>query len=218
MTAMLGSLLPSWVECHEHFGEAVDGYLFPEEEKVVERAVDGRRRQYATVRRCARAGLAGLGHPPTPILPGRGGAPAWPAGVRGSMTHCSQYAAAAVAPSERVVTIGIDAEPDAPLPAGVLELVATPEECLRLPTPRTSQPCWDRLLFSAKESVYKAWFPVVREWLDPLETVVAIAEDGWFTAALLRDGLADGSSRISRLRGRWAAGGGIVLTGVIVSA
>jgi 4'-phosphopantetheinyl transferase EntD len=26
-------------------------------------------------------------------------------------------------------------------------------------------PCWDRLLFSAKESVYKAWFPPAGRWL-----------------------------------------------------
>ena len=87
----------------------------------------------------------------------------WPAGIRGSMTHCAGYAAAAVGPISRISAIGIDAEPDAPLPDGVLDLVATAAERDRLAvTPRKPDiPHWDRLLFSAKEAVYKAWFPLV---------------------------------------------------------
>ena len=30
---------------------------------------------------------------------------------------------------------------------------------------RESRVCWDRLLFSAKEAVYKAWFPLAGRWL-----------------------------------------------------
>ena len=48
------------------------------------------------------------------------------------MTHCIGYAAAAVGPAARISTIGIDAEPDAPLPDGVLGLIATPIEQNRL--------------------------------------------------------------------------------------
>ena len=80
-----------------------------------------------------------LGYPQVPILPGVGGAPIWPVGVRGSMTHCTGYAAAAVAPRPRVFAIGIDAEPDAPLPDGVVDLVATPTEQDRLAGTRRSR-------------------------------------------------------------------------------
>ena len=74
------------------------GVLFPEEERVVANAVAARRRDYTTVRTCARACLERLGYPPVPILPGVGGAPSWPAGVQGSMTHCIGYAAQRLVP------------------------------------------------------------------------------------------------------------------------
>ena len=125
---MLELILPAGVESQECFGEPPGGVLFPEEEQIIARAVPARRREYATVRSCARACLQRLGYPQVPILPGVGGAPIWPVGVRGSMTHCTGYAAAAVAPRSRVCAIGIDAEPDAPLPDGVVDLVATPTE------------------------------------------------------------------------------------------
>ena len=116
---MLELILPAGVECEERFGEASGGVLLPEEEKIIAQAVEPRRREYAAVRSCARVCLGRLGYGPVPILPGVGGAPIWPAGVLGSMTHCTGYAAAAVAPRPRISAVGIDAEPDAPLPDGV---------------------------------------------------------------------------------------------------
>ena len=189
---MLELILPAGVECEECFGEAPGGVLFPEEEQIIAHAVPARRREYAAVRSCARACLGRLGYPRVPILPGVGGAPIWPAGVRGSMTHCAGYAAAAVGPYQRISAIGIDAEPDAPLPDGVLDLVATPAEQDRLAAtqPEPGGPNWDRLLFSAKEAVYKAWFPLVGEWLDHQQAEILInPHDRTFTAQLSRDGL-----------------------------
>ena len=76
-------------------GAASGAVLLPEEEQIVAHAVESRRREYAAVRSCARACLGRLGYRRVPILPGVGGAPSWPAGVLGSMTHCAGYAAAA---------------------------------------------------------------------------------------------------------------------------
>lgn len=217
---VLRTILPANVECEEHVGEAPGGLLFLDEEQVVARAVERRRREFATVRVCARACLRRLGHPPVPILPGRGGAPAWPAGVRGSMTHCDGYAAAAVAPASSVTSIGIDAEPDAPLPDGVLEIVATPAELAVLHgLERLDEgPCWDRLLFSAKEAVYKAWCPVMSQWLDPQEAEIVFHRGrSSFTAVLSREAMTPGRLPIARLHGRWARRHGIVVTAVVLS-
>ena len=165
---MLGMILPPEVESEERFGDAPGGVLFPEEEKIVAYAVEARRREFATVRVCARACLARLGYALVPILPGVGGAPTWPPGVQGSLTHCVGYAAAAVARTPPIFAIGIDAEPDAPLPDGVLDLVTTRAERDRFAATQQEpdSPNWDRLLFSAKEAIYKAWFPLVGEWID----------------------------------------------------
>jgi 4'-phosphopantetheinyl transferase EntD len=216
---MLGMILPAGVECEERFGEAPGGVLFPEEEKIIAHAVEGRRREYAAVRSCARACLERLGYEPVPILPGLGGAPSWPAGVLGSMTHCAGYAAAAVGPLSQISAIGIDAEPDAPLPDGVLDLIATPAERDRLPVaqPRPGGPNWDRLLFSAKEAVYKAWFPLVGEWLDHQEAEILFdLERRTFAALLYRDGLIVEGRQVHRLHGRWIRERGILVTAVVL--
>ena len=218
---MLDLILPAGVEWEECFGEPPGGVLFPEEEQIIAHAVEVRRREYATVRSCARACLERLGYPRVPILPGVGGAPKWPAGVQGSMTHCTGYAAAAVGPISRFSAIGIDAEPDAPLPDGVLDVVATPAERNRLAgiQPGPDGPNWDRLLFSAKEAVYKAWFPLVGEWLDHQQAEILVEpQEGTFTALLSRDGLIVDGRPVRRLHGRWIRDHGILLTAVVLGS
>jgi 4'-phosphopantetheinyl transferase EntD len=218
---MLGMILPADVESEECFGVAPGGALFPEEEKIIAHAVEARRREYAAVRSCAQACLGRLGYAAAPILPGVGGAPKWPAGVQGSMTHCAGYAAAAVGPLTRISAIGIDAEPDAPLPDGVLDLVATAAERNRLAMTRLEpdSPNWDRLLFSAKEAVYKGWFPLVGEWLDHQEAEILIdPQDGTFAALLARDGPIVDGRRVRRLHGRWARKQGILMTAVVLGS
>ena len=43
---------------------------------------------------------------------------------------------------------------------------------------------WDRLLFSAKEAVFKAWFFVERSWLGFEECQIDLREEGTFSARL----------------------------------
>jgi 4'-phosphopantetheinyl transferase EntD len=151
--------------------------------------------------------------------PASAGPPAGRLGLLGSMTHCAGYAAAAVAPIPRISAIGIDAEPDAPLPDGVLDLIATPAERDRLDAtrPETEGPNWDGLLFSAKEAVYKAWFPLVGEWLDHQEAEICFGpQEGTFTAQLSRDGLIIDRRQIHRLHGRWVRRHGILATAVVL--
>jgi 4'-phosphopantetheinyl transferase EntD len=218
---MLELILPAAVESEERFGGAPGGVLLPEEEKVIAHAIEPRRREYATVRSCARACLGRLGYRPVPILPGLGGAPIWPAGVLGSMTHCTGYAAAAVGSLPQISAIGIDAEPDAPLPDGVLDLIATPAERERLTAtrPESDGPNWDRLLFSAKEAVYKAWFPLVGDWLAHQEAEIRFhPQERTFTAQLSRDGLIIDRRQIHRLHGRWIRMRGILVTAVVLGS
>jgi 4'-phosphopantetheinyl transferase EntD len=63
--------------------------------------------------------------------------------------------------------LGIDAEPNGPLPEGVAETVTVPSELAMLDRLAGTHPGthWGRLLFSAKEAVYKAWFPLTQRWL-----------------------------------------------------
>jgi 4'-phosphopantetheinyl transferase EntD len=187
--------------------------LFPEEAAAIASSVERRRREFATVRWCARRALAELGVQPAPLVPGERGAPSWPDGVVGSMTHCDGLRAAAVASRRDVLTLGIDAEPDAELPDGVLHIVALPGELGVLP--RGGPVCWDRLLFCAKEAVYKAWFPLARRFLGFDEATVAIDESGTFAARLLVPGPRIGDAEVTGFSGRWIAEEGLLAAAVV---
>ncbi len=217
---MIELILPSVVTAVEARGDAVDAKLFPEEQLVVGRAVEKRRREFTTARACARAALEKLGVPPAPIPSGERGEPLWPAGVVGSITHCDGYRACAVARSSQIVTVGIDAEPNAALPHGLLGDIARPEELpsLRRLEQERPQVHWDRLLFSAKESVYKAWFPLARRWLGFEDAVVAIDPcEGTFTARLLVSGPSVEGRALTGFSGGWTVNDGIVMTAIAVS-
>jgi 4'-phosphopantetheinyl transferase EntD len=217
--AVLAEMLPPEAVAVEAFDDARDAPLFPEEEATVRRAVEKRRREFATTRMCARAALAQLGVPAVAILPGDRGAPQWPAGIVGSMTHCLGYRAAAVARAEHVVTIGLDAEPDAALPGGVLQVVASPSEQARLSALAAAfpGPSWDRLLFSAKESVYKAWFPLTQKWLGFDDADITIdPTDGTFAARLLVPGPVLDGGPLTGFTGRWVARHELIATTIAV--
>lgn len=217
---MIGDILPSQVVAEEAFRDLPDVMLFPDEQAVIANAVDKRRREFATVRACARAALARLGVPPAPIVPGLRGAPQWPAGVVGSITHCAGYRASVVARDRDVVTIGIDAEPHDKLPGGVLDAVASPGERARLAALAavTPQVCWDRLLFCAKESVYKAWFPLTHRWLDFEEASVDFDPvRRTFTARLLVDGPVVNGARLTGFEGRWLVYDGLIAAAIVIT-
>jgi len=219
---VIEELLPRpLVAVAEAFEDALDEPLHPEEEEVLRRAVAKRRNEFRTARACARRALGDLGvvrRPP--LVPGHRGAPTWPPGLVGSMTHCVGYAAAAVARVERALSVGIDAEPDLPLPDGVLAAVALPEEVEHLEGLLRARPgtAWDRLLFSAKESVYKAWFPLTQRWLGFEQARVRLDPGGTFTATLLVPGPRVGGQEVTDFSGRWTAGRGLVVTGVLLPA
>jgi 4'-phosphopantetheinyl transferase EntD len=216
---VLSEILPPAVAVAEAFDDPPDVVLDPQEEALIVNAVAKRRLEFGTVRWCARRALTELGMPPSPILPGVRGAPRWPAGVVGSLTHCAGYRAAALAHAREIMAIGVDAEPHDPLPEGVGDAIARPEELTALTslTAAAPQVCWDRLLFSAKESVYKAWFPLTQRWLDFEEASISFdPAEGTFSAQLLvpapPPALQDG------LKGRWLARNGLLLTAIAVPA
>ncbi|WP_314220975.1 4'-phosphopantetheinyl transferase family protein [Streptomyces zaehneri] len=232
---MIEELLPESVVAVEAFGEeGVREFgntpLYPQEEALVVRAVAKRRREFTVVRSCARRAMEKLGVPAQPVLPGERGAPQWPDGLTGSMTHCEGYCAAALVRAADLASIGIDAEPHEPLPEGVLSAVALPAEAERIGRLAAGRPevHWDRLLFSAKESVYKAWFPLTRKWLDFSEADIDLAPatasatgpaegaEGVFRARLLVPGPVVGGHRLGHFDGRWTVRRGLLATAVTV--
>ena len=103
--------------------------------------------------------LAELGVEPGRLAIGARGAPAWPPGVVGSITHDDDVAAAAVARDRELRGVGIDTQRVTEEPPDTIALVATDEELTRI------APCPPRarftVAFSAKESLYKCLAPTV---------------------------------------------------------
>lgn len=216
---MIDELLPDSVSVAEIFGDPPAGALLREEESFVSRAVDKRKREFAAGRWCARQAMAGIGARSAPILPGPRGEPRWPAGVVGAITHCDGYAAAVVARPRDVLAVGADAEPAGPLPDGILEAVSLPGERAGLLHCRRREPSlpWDRLLFSAKEAVYKAWFPMTGRPLEFEDAFITFDQDGGtFTAQLLVPGWRLGDFVLTGFEGRWAVRAGLAMTAVAV--
>ena len=211
---MIERLLPPAVSSEAERHDVADAALFPEEVALMRGATEARRREFATARHCARTALARLGIAAMPILRGVKREPLWPEGVVGSITHCRGYRAAAVALAKDVVTVGIDAEPDDRLPHGVERRVLRDEEREWLVRAPAGVP-WDRVIFSAKEAIYKAWFPLTRRWLGFEDAIVAIdAESGVFHARLL----VDNPPSPGEFAGRFLVEDGLVLTAIALHA
>nr|WLD25876.1 4'-phosphopantetheinyl transferase TurP [Streptomyces sp.] len=232
---MIEQVVPQEARASEAFGPDGAAVLYPEEAALVAAVPNERREEFTTVRGCARRALAALGLPPAPVLPGRRNAPRWPAGVVGSMTHCAGYRAAVLARDTDLMAVGIDAELHRPLPRGVLEATALPQELawVRTPPAGAAPLHRDRVLFSAKEAVYKTWYPLVGTELDFEDAVIAFREDGpaaagggpaagartgTFRARLLRSGTGPDGHPVSAFNGRWIAHRGLVVTAITVPA
>lgn len=218
---MLEEILPAAVAVASTREDCLGAVLFPEEERAIANSVEKRRLEFATARACARDALAQLGLPPVAVPPGPKGAPRWPRGVVGSITHCDGYRACALARSGDLLSIGVDAEPDRALPAGLLGDIALPREREWIRGMATSRPevSWDRLLFSVKEAIYKAWFPLTGRWLGFEDATVAIdAGRARFAARLLVPAPVVGGRDLSGFEGRWLARDGLLLAAIAVPA
>ena len=109
--------------------------------------------------------------------------------------------------------MGIDAEPNEPMPDGVLTTVALPVEVGAVAELLAGYPAvrYDRLLFCAKEAVYKAWYPLARRWLGFEQAEITLVPDGTFRARLLVPGPAVPGGELRGFAGRWAADQGLLV-------
>jgi 4'-phosphopantetheinyl transferase EntD len=130
------------------------------------------RRASGAARIVARELLARLGHLQCPVPRAASGAPVWPPGVVGSLAHDARVAVATVGLAHDVGALGIDVEPAERLPPDLLDVVATPQERLKI----QDDPFDGRLLFAAKEAVYKAVYPLDQTFLDHHDVDIDLAK------------------------------------------
>ncbi|MEZ2121090.1 MULTISPECIES: 4'-phosphopantetheinyl transferase [unclassified Corynebacterium] len=188
--------------------------LHPLEKALVSHALDVRKAEFGDARWCAHRALEQLGiDTGMPILRGERGMPLLPPTVSGSLTHTVGFRAAVIAPSLLVRSMGLDAEPIAALPEGVLESIARDGELPQLKklTDEGVQSA-DLLLFCAKEATYKAWFPLTRRWLGFDQAEIDLRRDGTFVSYLLVR-----PTPVPFISGRWAMRDGYVIATTAVT-
>ena len=125
-----------------------------------------RRSEFLLGRAAASSVLLALGYQaPTPaIIRGNHGQPLWPIGVVGSISHTSGYSAAVATNSTKWASVGIDIERKRKLRANILSRIATTNETRWAKSSRLGDELASLVLFSAKEAVYKAAYPVIQRW------------------------------------------------------
>jgi len=139
--------------------------LLPEERAISAAMAPARRHEFAVGRMLARAALVRLGcAEDAPVARGERGEPLWPQGISGSITHDKHTAAVALmrAPgvSKRAGAYapGIDLERlERGLSDPAWEHIRSPGEEKYLPP--SAAPALRVIVFSCKESLYKALYP-----------------------------------------------------------
>lgn len=164
-------------------------------------ATPARLREFAAGRRAFRAALADAGLPAMALPMAADRSPVWPPGIALSITHDGAECLAAVLAGAR--GLGIDLEPDAPLPPEVVAEVLTPADAVEA-----------RLAFSAKEAAYKALFPVMRQVIGFDAMAIGVAGDA-LTARLLHPCGPFPAGFV--LHGRHARAGGRIVTGFVLA-
>ena len=179
-------LLGPHVETEELDPHSLEGGLLKAEEEAVAGAAQTRIEQFTAGRVCSRIALGRLGvATTTPILRGEDRAPIWPPGFVGTISHTDTWCAAAVARAEDVRSIGIDLEPATPLKESLWRRVCTPKErdwLHELAEPGLT----GKILFSAKESVYKCQYPLTTKFLG-FHAVEVELDDGAFRAVFQQE-------------------------------
>ena len=198
---VIEGLFPEEVRCVTSADVPNDFELLGAERDQLALMTVSRRREFIQGRSCARVALAGLGLPghAIPSMPER--APVWPDGVVGSISHCDGIAAAAVAWRADFDGIGLDLEAREPLDEHLLPMICREEELAEVVRSDIGlSPA--KLIFSAKESVFKCVWPHIRRFIDFDEVEVRLdLERNTFEARPRTDSLH--AELFQRLSGRF---------------
>lgn len=190
--------------------------LYPHPEERGSRAGSASRvREFAAGRACARQALACLGASNAAVPAGASREPAWPAGFVGSISHTRDYCAAAVAPDHRFVALGIDVEMCMRIDEALLRLVCTERERRWCMKENGMGGC---LLFSAKESAFKALYPLLQFdpgfqslecQVDPEKGTLSVAADAMQNSRL--------ANLLQRSQGAFCVQNGYIFTAVWIA-
>ncbi len=137
--------------------------LHPEELKILTpKALESRKIQFFLGRAAVHNTLVSvLGPNDIPVLKGKRGEPIWPPGIVGAITHTGDTAMAAAGHKKHIDGIGIDLEQlKKKVSFNISKKVCTPAELEWVSELREESDSRLKMIFSAKESIYKALYPL----------------------------------------------------------
>lgn len=184
---MKTSPFPAFVGYAAVTPETARGFSLSAEEEALlsPRAVKKRRDEFLLGRAACNTALIAMGiRNPGPVLKGPSNEPLWPEGVIGALSHCTGLAVCAVCRAGRLKGLGIDIEELAgDMPNDVTGLVCTRREMKWA----GNEPYKMKMIFSAKEAAFKAFFPSVKTYMDFKDAeLVWNADRALFEARLLK--------------------------------
>ncbi|MCE0556855.1 4'-phosphopantetheinyl transferase superfamily protein [Motilimonas sp. E26] len=135
---------------------------------ALQHAVPKRKAEFVAGRAVALAALQSVGCDRVDIPIGEHRAPVWPHGWSGSISHTDELAIAIIRPSSKVSLLGVDVENliAATQVGSLMPLFVSAKERKLLAATQLSLPAFATLIFSAKESIFKAVYPYVKTYLE----------------------------------------------------
>lgn len=130
-----------------------------------------RQAEFLAGRLCAQQAMIFLRYPVSDIGIAEDRSARWPRPLLGSISHHREAACCALAHRGRYRGVGVDLELlfSAELADSISYLIAKESELRHLSVPDVSFACMLSLLFSAKESLFKAVSPIVQRYFDFLD-------------------------------------------------
>ncbi len=198
--------------------QGVPGLSLP---AALEGAVPKRKIQFLAGRFCAREAIGRLGTLSNAAALPRDadGCPVWPQGLVGSISHTDAFATAAVAPAGIARGLGVDVEPTMSGEAAdeVARVVAPEEERRRVAEAAGLNRLESlTLIFSAKESLFKALYPPTRRHFDHLDCAVVRLDSRKRRFAIRLAAPFEAEFGAAEFVGRYELIDGVVWTGVLV--
>jgi len=163
---IMNSPFPAYVGYAALTPETARDFVLSSEESSLlgPRAVKKRRDEFYLGRAACNAALKSIGiENPGPVLKGPSSEPLWPKNIIGALSHCPGIAVCAVCHDNMLRGLGIDIEElPGEMPQDVIRLVCTGKEMEWVGNETYKM----KMIFSAKEAAFKAFFPSVGVYMD----------------------------------------------------
>ena len=217
---MFSSPFPEFISFFcEHLSDSTDFLLHPEEEKISASFGSSKRRsEFSLGRYCAHRALSKFELESVPILRNtENREPYWPESVRGSITHSEGFAAAAVGLTKDVSGIGIDLESlSRRVDFNIRRHVCVEKEREFLETlPAEQANRYLRIIFSAKESIFKCFFPISQTYLSFQDAAIIIDENNSEFSFVLSKACSGITSAGFQHSGRFSIKDDLLLTSIL---